>query len=146
MHGTRTLTPPILTLSAAAWLLAAPAYAADCRDEALQMAQQYRLSLSPTGPSAGSAGTAAEAPATTESRGLTAGPDSLTSSGGTLPPSTSAPAVGLRNAAPTQPGAADRAKIEGLLSEARAAGEQGRVDECRQRLDDAQSILHQGGR
>ncbi|HEX7967634.1 MAG TPA: hypothetical protein VF502_05400 [Stellaceae bacterium] len=110
------------------------------------MAQQYQLSLSPTGPSAGPTGKAAEAPATTESRGLTAGPDSLTSSGGTLPPSTSAPAAGPRDAAPTQVGAADRAKVEGLLSEARAAGEQGRADECRQRLDDARSILRQGDR
>lgn len=144
MDRTRALTASILSL-AAACLLAEPACAAECRDQVLQMAQQYRLSLSPTGPAAGPTGSAAEAPATTESRGLAAGPDSLTSSGGTLPPSTGTTASGPRDTAATQPDAADRAKIEGLLSEARAASEQGRADECQQRLKDAEAILRRGG-
>lgn len=123
--------------------LAAPGSAADCGAEIQQMAQQHHLSLSPAGPTR-EGSSAAEAPATTESRGLTAGPDSLSSSGGTLPPSTSAPPAGQRDASSPQLGAADRAKVEGLLAEARSAGEQGRGQDCRQRLDEARALLRQG--
>ena len=90
-------------------------------------------------------GRTAEAPATTESRGI-AGPDSLESSGGTLPPSTGTPAPEQRSgAAPAQQlGAADRAKAEGLLSEAQAADAQGKGDQCLQILRAAQAMLLKG--
>ncbi len=140
----RIISASILASSAACLLMAAPASAADCRDRILQMAQQYHLSLSPTTPGPGAGGKTAEAPATTESRGLTAGPDSLTSSGGTLPPSTSSPPADQHDASPMQLGAADRAKVEGLVSEARAAGEHGRAQECQRHLEDARAILRQG--
>jgi hypothetical protein len=103
---------------------------------------QGMMSQGQTGSGQG-AGRTAEAPATTESRGI-AGPDSLESSGGTLPPSTTAPAQ-RSGAAPTpQLGAADRAKAEALLSEAQAADAQGNGDQCRQILRAAQAMLLKG--
>ena len=83
-----------------------------------------------------------EAPATTESRGMAAGPDSLESSGGTLPPATSSsPREQHGAAAADQLGAADRAKAEGMLSEAQAADAQGKGDQCLQFLRAAQAML-----
>jgi hypothetical protein len=84
----------------------------------------------------------AEAPATTESRGL-AGPDSLESSGGTLPPAANGSAREQRSgaAAADQLGPADRAKAEGLLSEAQAADAQGKGEQCLQFLRAAQAML-----
>ena len=120
---------------------------ASCREELQRMAQTYHLSVSPTGPSAAPAqpaqGGTAEAPATTESRGMTAGPDSLASSGGTLPPSTRSVAPESRGGASEMPqlGAVDRAKAEGLLAEAQAADGQGNGDQCLQSLRDAQAIM-----
>jgi hypothetical protein len=81
-----------------------------------------------------------EVPATTESRGMAAGPDSLESSGGTLPPSTGSDARDQHGGA-DQLGAADRAKAEGLLSEAQAADAQGKGDQCLQFLRAAQGML-----
>jgi hypothetical protein len=85
----------------------------------------------------------AEAPATTESRGMAAGPDSLESSGGTLPPATNSSPRDQRSgaAAADQLGAADRAKAEGMLSEAQAADAQGKGDQCLQFLRAAQAML-----
>jgi hypothetical protein len=122
-----------------------------CRDELQRMAQTYHLSISPTGPSAAapsqpSQGATAEAPATTESRGMAAGSDSLASSGGTLPPSTSSVVPEARGGASETPqlGAADRAKAEGLLSEAQTADGQGKGDQCLQSLRDARAIMQKG--
>jgi hypothetical protein len=77
---------------------------------------------------------------------MTAGPDSLASSGGTLPPSTSSAAPEARGGASETPqlGAADRAKAEGLLSEAQTANGQGKGDQCLQSLRDAQAIMQKG--
>jgi hypothetical protein len=124
-----------------------------CRDELQQLAQTYHLSVSPPAQSAvqPSPGATAEAPATTESRGI-AGPDSLASSGGTLPPSTNSAAPEQRSGAapaqqpanslaPDQLGATDRAKVEGLLSQGQAAEGQGKGDQCLQALRDAQEVL-----
>lgn len=86
------------------------------------------------------AGKTAESPATTESRGMAAGPDSLESSGGTLPPSDGSGARDQHGGA-DQLGAADRAKAEGLLSEAQAADAQGKGDQCLQFLRAAQGML-----
>jgi hypothetical protein len=120
--------------------VSAPA-AVSCRDEVQLLAQTFHLS---TGQSSAqpSRGAIADSPATTESRGL-AGPDSLESSGGTRPPSTGTPAPEQRNgAAPAQQlGAADRAKAEGLLSEAQAADAQGNGDQCLKILRAAQAML-----
>ncbi len=99
-----------------------------CRDELQRLAQTYHLSVSPPAQSAAqpSPGATAEAPATTESRGI-AGPDSLASSGGTLPPSTSSAAPEQRSdAAPTQqPGASELEKVQRLMSQGQAASGQG---------------------
>jgi hypothetical protein len=96
-----------------------------------------RTAEAPTTPSR-----TAEAPATTESRGMAAGPDSLESSGGTLPPATSSGSRDQRGgAAADQLGAADRAKAEGMLSEAQAADAQGKGDQCLQFLRAAQAML-----
>jgi hypothetical protein len=96
-----------------------------------------RTAAAPTTPN-----NTAEAPATTESRGL-AGPDSLQSSGGTLPPATSSGAHDQRrSAAPAdQLGPNDRAKAEGMLSEAQAADAQGKSDQCLQFLRAVQGML-----
>ena len=96
-----------------------------------------------TGPARGTSSQARDAPATTESRGLAAGPDSLETSGGTLPPATSsAPRDQEKGAAAAdQLGAADRAKAEGMLSEAQAADAQGKGDQCLQFLRAAQAML-----
>lgn len=85
----------------------------------------------------------AEAPATTESRGMAAGPDSLESSGGTLPPATSSGARDQHSgaAAADQLGPDDRAKAEGMLSEAQAADAQGKGDQCLKFLRAAQGML-----
>ena len=85
----------------------------------------------------------AEAPATTESRGMAAGPDSLESSGGTLPPATSSGAQDQHRGgtAADQLGPADRAKAEGMLSQAQAADAQGKGDQCLQFLRSAQGML-----
>ena len=116
-----------------------------CRDEARQMAQTYLLSVSPTAPSAAqsSRGGSAETPATTESRGMTAATDSLASSGGTLPPSTSSGASEPRGSASAVPqlGAADRAKVEGLLSDAQAGDALGKADECRKIFQEALAVV-----
>ena len=49
-------------------------------------------------------------------------------------------------AAPEQNGgAADRAKIEGLLSEAEVPDEQGGADRCQQNLSDAQATARKAG-
>ncbi len=140
----RTISASILASAAVGLLAPALATAADCQGQIRQMAQQYQLSLSPTQPGRNAGGGTAEAPATTESRGLTAGPDSATSSGGTLPPATGSPPADQRDASSMQLGAADRAKLEGLLSEARAADEQGRAQECERHLEDARAVLRQG--
>src|ERR1700730_9314151 len=89
------------------------------------------------------AGPTAEAPATTESRGI-AGRVSRESSGGTRPPSTTTPAQRSGAAPAPQLGAADRAKAEGLLSEAQAADAQGNSDQCLQILRAAQPMLLKG--
>lgn len=126
----------------------AQADAASCRDELRQMAQTYQLSLGPIAPNAQSQSAAtAEAPATTESRGMTAGPDSLASSGGTLPPAASSAAGEPQSgtAPARQLGAADRAKLEGLLSEAKAADARGRADQCQDALRQAQAIVQKAG-
>jgi hypothetical protein len=99
-----------------------------------------------TGRTAAAPGTpnnTAEAPATTESRGMAAGPDSLESSGGTLPPATSSGAHDQHSgAAPAdQLGPNDRAKAEGMLSEAQAADAQGKGDQCLQFLRAVQGML-----
>jgi len=85
----------------------------------------------------------AEAPATTESRGMAAGPDSMESSGGTLPPATSSDGHDQHSgaAAADQLGPADRAKAEGMLSEAQAADAQGKGDQCLRFLRAAQAML-----
>lgn len=96
-----------------------------CRDELQRLAQTYHLSVSPPAQSAAqpSPGATAEAPATTESRGI-AGPDSLASSGGTLPPSTNSAAPEQRSdAAP--PGASELEKVQRLMSQGQAANGQG---------------------
>jgi hypothetical protein len=124
--------------------LAARADVAGCRAELQQLAQTYHLSLGPSAPGApqSSPDTSAEAPATTESRGLAGGPDSLGSSGGSLPPSTGTPPEQRRGAAPAQQlGAADRAKVEGLLSQGQAADVQGKGDQCLAALRQARSVL-----
>lgn len=84
----------------------------------------------------------AEAPATTESRGMTAGPDSVESSGGTLPPANSGAHDRQTGAAAAdQLGPNDRAKAEGMLSQAQAADAQGKGDQCLQFLRAAQAML-----
>ena len=85
----------------------------------------------------------AEAPATTESRGMAAGPDSLESSGETLPPATNSGARDQRRggAAADQLGPNDRAKAEGMLSQAQTADAQGKGDQCLQFLRAAQGML-----
>ncbi|HEX6843289.1 MAG TPA: hypothetical protein VF113_17270 [Stellaceae bacterium] len=84
----------------------------------------------------------AEAPATTESRGMTAGPDSAESSGGTLPPASSGTHDRQTGAAAAdQLGPNDRAKAEGMLSQAQAADAQGKGDQCLQFLRAAQAML-----
>ncbi|HJT09066.1 MAG TPA: hypothetical protein VJ747_19190 [Stellaceae bacterium] len=86
----------------------------------------------------------AEAPATTESRGMAAGPDSLQSSGGTLPPATNSGAHDQQHsgaAGADQLGPVDRAKAEGMLSEAQAADAQGKGDQCLKFLRAAQGML-----
>lgn len=116
-----------------------------CREELQRLAQTYHLSVSPPGSSAAqpSPGGTAEAPTTTESRGMTAGPDSLASSGGTLPPATSSTAPEQRGGAspPQQLGAADRARVEGLISQGQAADGQGKGDQCLEALREAQGML-----
>lgn len=131
--------------------IGAQAAATSCSDALHQLAQTYHLSLAPSataqaGNSAeqrGTAGSTAEAPATTESRGMAAAPDSLESSGGTLPPATSSGAHDRQGgaAAADQLGPADRAKAEGMLSEAQAADAQGKGDQCLQFLRAAQAML-----
>lgn len=114
----------------------APALAASCAEEVQKVAQDYGLPLGPVARGRpGSAGTAAQAPMTNESRGVTAGPDTTNNSGGTVPP-----AATTRSGPMVRLGAADRAKVEGLLSEARAAAAQDRPDECFRHLRDAEAV------
>lgn len=127
----------------------APAQAASCGEDVQRLAGQYRLSLGPEGAASAPAGehAGAEAPATTESRGLASGADSLASSGGTLPPDRTATAPNpTQGAAPTKTlGATDRAKVEGLLSDARSADGQGHAELCRQHLQDAEAVIRGAG-
>jgi hypothetical protein len=127
----------------------APAQAASCGEDIQKLAAQYRLSLAPAGNASppGSEHAGAEAPATTESRGLVSGADSLASSGGTLPPDrTEGASNPAQGGAPAKTlGAADRAKVEGLLSEARAAEREGHGDLCRQHLQDAETLIRGAG-
>lgn len=107
--------------------LNARADVASCRDELQRLAQTYHLSVSPPAQTAAqpSPGATAEAPATTESRGV-AGPDSLESSGGTLPPSTDSASPERRsNSSSAQHLGGDLAKVQGLLSQGQAANGQG---------------------
>jgi hypothetical protein len=96
-----------------------------------------------TGGTAAAPNNTAEAPATTESRGMAAGLDSLESSGGTLPPAASSSAQDQHRGATAadQLGPADRAKAEGMLSQAQAADAQGKGDQCLQFLRTVQSML-----
>ena len=139
-------TSALLTLGLAACLWSAavvPAAAASCGEDVQHLAGRCRLSLAPAegAPAPGPGSATAEAPATSESRGLAAGPDSLASSGNTLPPQSSQAAP-----APQALGAVDRAKVEGLLAEARSADALGDPQRCRQRLQDAEAAIGGAGR
>ena len=137
-----------LALATLAWKgPIAPAQAASCGEDVQRLADQYGLSLSPEANASASGAGRAEAPATTESRGLAAGADSLASSGGTLPPDrTEAAPKPAQGTAPAKTlGATDRAKVEGLLSDARSADKQGHSDLCRQHLLDAEAAIRGAG-
>jgi hypothetical protein len=146
------------------------AAAAGCVDEAQRLAARYKLTfLAPmTSPQSGAA------PATADARGTLAAPDTKTEPGATAPPAAGSPTVGSPTVglpgaatsgsaldgapAPAQTGSGSstpaaeppplkptqRARMEELLSQARAAELDGRSDDCFRHLREAQSIASSG--
>jgi hypothetical protein len=140
-----------------------PPQAATCAAEIDLLARQYNLptKLPRAEPPAG---TAPEAPATTESRGVP--PEALSQSGGVIeppeqgrtvtiePPRTgdtmpTAPPVPPQTAerpsqSPTELSAAKRMRMQSLLDAARAADREGREAECFERLGEARAVPEPG--
>lgn len=144
------------------------AAAASCLEETERLAARYKLAflapmISPQG--GAPAGTSSEAPAATaDARGPLAAPDTKVEPGATAPPAGATPGAAPPNATiadapapaqtpgsgssipPTEPPpleANQRARIEELLSRARAAELAGRSDECFRQLGEAQAIAQE---
>jgi hypothetical protein len=147
------------------WTTAAPA--ASCLEETERLAARYKLTFfAPmTSPQGGvpAAPSGEVPPATADARGALAAPDTRIEPGATAPPARSAPGAAPGSAldgapAPAQTGSGSstpavepppleptqRARMEKLLSQARAAESAGRSDECFRELREAQTIATSG--
>lgn len=159
------MTKMLLLSAAAAIAFSGAASAASCDDLVSAFAQTNGLNIAmPTRP--GQAAGPASAPPTAESRGLAA-TDKLAASGGVIkPPDTgsamtvspppmsdkmsTAPAI--KPATPTGPvasrpvevDAAKRAQAEAMLYAAKSASQEGKQEQCLQRLEQAQRLLKGG--
>lgn len=140
---------------AAALLATCPLAAwADCAADADRMAERYGLSAQL--PQSGQPG---EAPATTESRGIS--PEAMSRSGGVIAPSEegrgrviappaadqgmpTAPEVRPSPSDETQRRAAKAAQMQSLVTAARAAAQRGNEAECARRLEEARAFGEPG--
>lgn len=144
---------------AALAMAATAAHAASCSDEVEQFAAQHNLQAELPRAEA-PAGTTAERPATTESRGVP--PAALSRSGGVIAPPNQGRTVTIEpprtnDAMPTAPElrphtaerpsqdqaateAATRTQVQSLVVSARAAAREGNEAACRERLEQARAI------
>lgn len=154
--------------AAASTLLTTGAWAAGCAETVEQFAQARNLTIAmPARPDEQGAGPTT-APATMESRGVTA-TDRLGASGGVIqppptgngtvmtPPPTAdrmptaprvepgTPSGPVTTAKPPEAGAAARAQAEAMLFAAKSAAQEGREDQCFERLQQAKRLIGEGG-
>ena len=155
----------IVTLVGAAGLvaLATTAVAATCEETVASYAREQGLSVAMPSRPAEQASGPATTPATAESRGLIA-TDKLAATGGVIaPPATGAAAVitppptgdrmatapsvqpntqaGPAPARPVEMDAAKRAQAEAMLFAARNAAQEGKQEQCYERLQQAQRLI-----